>query len=100
MVDDVEHIPENIGNVDGGGIVAEEFRRLPAHNAREDDFLGHFHEVVDGVAFFRGFFLELMPQKSRFNFGENHLIVVRIDLASAILDNIEHLLTSIHLGFR
>lgn len=99
MVDDVEHISENVGNVDGRGVITKEFRRLPAHGAGEDDFLGHFHEVVDGVTFFRWFFLELMPQKSRFNFGENYLIVVRIDLVSTVLDKIEHLLTSVHQGF-
>ena len=98
VVDNVEHVSEDIRHVDGGRIVAEEFRRLPSHSAREDDFLGHFHDVVDGVSFLRGVFLELMPQKSRFNFGENDLIVVRIDLVSAILDQIKHLLTSIHQG--
>ena len=95
----MEHFSENICDVDSGGVVAEIFRGLPFHATWENNFSGHFHEVLDLPALLWWVFGKLMSEKTRFNIGvDRRSGFIFVDLLCALFDELKHLVASFHEG--
>ena len=99
LIDHVEHLSENICDVDSRGVVAEIFRGLPLHATWENNFFGHFHEVFDFPALLWWVFGKLMPEKTRLNIGvDRRSSFIFVDLLCALFDELKHLVASFHEG--
>ena len=85
-----EHLSEDIGDIDCGREVPEEFGRLPLHDSGEDVFSGCLDEVLDGMACFRSFLGKPMPQETRLDIRKNEFLIVLINLLSTLLYQVCH----------
>lgn len=97
LIHHVKHLSEHTCNVDWWRKISEKFGRLPFHAARKDYFFCEVNQIFHFLSFFRRILRKLMPYKSRFHIWLNKVsALILIDLLSTVLDELEHLVTSLH----